>query len=184
VAPTARSGHRRVGRRALVAASVILAACGGSGSRDSGDGGSTPSGTRDAIGDSAQVDVCSIVTAEDAQTVFGSPARTRDATGTVGGAIGICLYEGVDDPATLRNLLRVYGGQEYYGEQTFPDAQPVDGIGGRAFASVNAGGGVVDVQFVKDGRTGVVSYSAGPEVDVQTRVDAVEAVARKLADAI
>jgi hypothetical protein len=167
---------RRLAIVGVAAALVVAPACGS----DDGSGEDGPSDTT-AAASAEPVDVCGIVTAEDAATVFGAPARTTEPTASEAGALGACLYEGIDDPVTVRNLLqmRVYDGEQYFGDRVFTDEMPLD-VGDEGFVNVNEAGGIVDIQFVQDGRTVAVNYSAGPEVDVTTKVDAVEAIARQL----
>ena len=168
---------------------VLLAgtACGSS----SGSAAGTPA--RDGKGSTTTikagadtVDVCKVVTAEDAGTVFGAPAQMTDPEGTQGGALGVCIYEGVNESFTVRNLLqaRVYASAVYYGEKVFPSARPLPGIGDKAFINVNETGHVVDIQFVSGGRTGALNYSGGSAVDVTTKVEPLKALAEKLAKAV
>ncbi len=179
---------REVTRRARFRPLAVLAVAAAFGaSACASDGGSDATrrdnqGSKSSSDGPGPVDVCGLVSAEDAAQVFGAPARVTDAAGTEAGATGICLYEGVDEPATVRNLLqmRVYDGDQYYGDEVFSDREPL-AIGDRGFVNVNAAGRVVDVQFVQDGRTVAISYSAGRDVDVTTKVDALERIADQLA---
>ncbi len=132
------------------------------------------------------VDVCTAITADDAATVFGAPAQRTDPEGTQGGALGVCIYQGVNESFTVRNLLqaRVYPSAAYYGRKVFPTARSLPGVGDRAFINVNEAGHVVDIQFVAGARTGALNYSGGSAVDVSTKVEPLTALARELAKAV
>ena len=187
----------RAGRMAVALAGGLLAVvatgCGGSDSTSSGSsgGGSGATSTSSKPGSTGSgsgttIDVCAVVTDADAAALFGAPAQKTDPEGTQGGAIGVCIYEGVNEPFTIRNLLqaRVYPGDVYYGEKVFPKSQPLAGIGDKAFINVNDTAHVVDIQFVTDGKTGAVNYSGGSSVDVTTKIEPLKAVAAKLAKSL
>ena len=55
------------------------------------------------------------------------------------------------------------------------------GLGDKAFVHVNRAAHTVQVDFVKNGKTGSIFYRAGPAVDVPSKATAVEAVAKQLA---
>lgn len=157
-----------------------LAACGSS---------DAPSGSTPKVkGDTAdrareQVDVCAIATPADAGEIFGEAAKVRDATQSEPLISGICIYTAASDEFAVRHLLqlRVYEGSEFYGKQLFPDADPLEGLGDKAFVSVNEAAHMVDVQFVIDGRTGIVNYTGDASADLAPKVETIEKLAAKLA---
>ena len=152
---------------------------------DSNSGAGSTSGSRGA-GSSSPTDLCSIITAEDAAAVFGEPATAQESTAPEPLAVGVCLYGGESEDFTVRNLLqvRVYEGEQFYGREIFKDAKPLANLGDEAFVYFNDPGNSVDVQFLKDGKTGTVNYTAGQSVDIESKIPELERVARRLAASI
>lgn len=172
---------------ALGLTGAVLAACGSS-------GGSTSSGrsTRSSSASSssaAKIDVCTIITPADAATVVGSPAKTEPSSGPELSTQGVCIYK-KDTTDIGVNLLqvRVYGGPQFYGEKIFPDAKPIKVKGAdKAFLAVKTSGGGAagyDLQFVKDGKTGALNYTATKGADESTTTPAMEKLANQLAAAL
>ena len=69
----------------------------------------------------------------------------------------------------------------YDGALLFPKRTAVSGLGTKAFEDVNTTAHKVVIQFVKNGSTGIIDYSTGAGVDVQTRRAVVRTLAKKLA---
>jgi hypothetical protein len=172
----------------IVVGVVTLAGCGSDGgsSGDPGTSGTTAGADGTVSSDGApSIDVCEIVTAEDAAELFDAPATREDPAGSEALVAGVCIYGGAEDELTTRNLLqlRVYDGEQFFGEAIFPDAEDLD-IGDESFVAVNEAAHTVDVQFVQDGKTGTVNYNTGSGIDVAARRDEVVAIAQQLADGI
>lgn len=181
--------------RLLIAGAVWVAvgtACGSSSSSEPASSstsspGSTASSTSTADGTGqGKVDVCAIVTAADAATVFGETAEPQDSPSSEPLVSGLCIYSHPGDDLAVRNLLqaRVYPGEQFYGDRLFPDATTLNGFGEKGFINVDTKRHKVDLQFVKDGKTGVIAYSTGAGIDIAAREDAVKAVGKKLAAAL
>lgn len=177
---------------ALGIACAALAACGSS-SGSSGSGGSTSSGSDSSstTGSTSggKLAVCSIITAEDAATVVGSPAKEEAPSGPELATKGVCIYK-KDTTEIAVNLLqvRVYNGPQFYGEKIFPDAETIKVKGAdKAFLNVKtagAGAANYDLQFVKDGQTGALNYTATQGADQTATTSAMQSLADKLAAAI
>ena len=174
---------------AVAVAAVLLAACGGGSSSKSSSSstsggstttkGSTSSGK--ALSDAA---LCKIITADDAAKVFGEPAQQKPPAGVAPGASAQCLYDNPNDGLSVRNLLqvRVYPRPQYYGEKIYPGAQSLSGLGDKAFVSTQGAMHAVEIQFMQNGRTVSINYSAGPTVNTASKVAELEAIAHKVSD--
>lgn len=169
---------------------VGLAACGSSsGSKGGSDSGSSSNTSSSGSSTKKSIDVCKIITAADAEKVFGGPAKEQAPAGTEGLASGVCIYK--EDGTGIRvNLLqiRVYPGPQFYGEKVFPNAKSIDVDGAdKAFENVKttgAGAASIDIQFVKDDQTGTINYVATGGADPSTALPALEDIANKLANGI
>lgn len=174
---------------ALGIACAALAACGSSsgssGSKSSGSDSSSTTGS----GSGGKVAVCSIITADDAATVVGSPAKEEAPSSPELATKGVCIYK-KDTTDIGVNLLqvRVYKGPQFYGEKIFPNAKTIKVKGAdKAFLNVKtADGGAAnyDLQFVKDNQTGVLNYTATQGTDEASTSSAMQKLADKLAAAI
>jgi len=162
-----------------------LAACGSSGS-SSGSGDTSATTARKSGASKQSIDVCKIVTAADAQKVVGGPVQQQAPSGTEGLASGVCIYKGTGGGIRVNLLqVRVYPGPQFYGEKALPGAKSIDIPGtDKAFVRSSAQGRNVDVQFVKDGKTGAVNYTDTQNTDESGTVTAVENVAETLAAGI
>lgn len=131
-------------------------------------------------------DLCTVISADDAAKVFGESAESRPPTTPTPFVTGICFYRHPGDGLDVRNLLqiRIYPAERFFSAKLFPNSQSVSGIGDKAFSHVNTVANTVQVDFVKNGKTGSVFYSAGRAVNVPSKVSAVEDVAKKLAASI
>lgn len=174
---------------ALGIACAALAACGSSsgssGSKSSGSDSSSTTGS----GSGGKVAVCSIITADDAATVVGSPAKEEAPSGPELATKGVCIYK-KDTTDIAVNLLqvRVYNGPQFYGEKIFPNAKTIKVKGAdKAFLNIktaDAGAANYDLQFVKDGQTGALNYTATQGADQTSTSSAMQKLADKLAAAI
>jgi hypothetical protein len=179
----------RILASAVVVGAVVLAGCGSSSGSSSGGGSATSSTTAgggSASGSGTTIDVCKIITPADAEKVVGGPVEAQDPAGTEGLASGVCIYKATGGGIRVSLLqVRVYPGPQFYGEQALPNTESIDISGtDKAFVREAAGGKTVDVQFVKDGKTGTINYTDTGATAPQGAVANVEAVAQKLADAI
>jgi hypothetical protein len=175
---------------AAVVAAVALTACGSSSGSGPSSGGTATSSNTSSPGGRAsgkKIDVCKIVTAADAQKVIGGPVQEQAPAGTEGLAAGVCIYKGTGGGIRVSLLqVRVYSGPQFYGEQALDNTKSIDIPGtDKAFSRSAAGGKNVDVQFVKDGKTGAVNFTdTGSTAPEATTIANVEAVARTLAAGI
>jgi hypothetical protein len=171
---------------ATVVALVVLAGCGSSSGSSGGSSGtsSTTGGSASTTG--KKIDVCKIITPADAQTVIGGPVEVQAPAGTEGLSSGVCIYRATGGGIRVSLLqVRVYPGPQFYGDKALGDTKSIDISGtDKAFIREAAGGKTIDVQFVKDGKTGAINFTdtgATASADAATNV---QAVAQKLADAI
>jgi hypothetical protein len=165
---------------------ITLAGCGSSSGSSGGSSGTTaPSGSGGSTA-SKKIDVCKIVTPADAQKVIGGPVEVQAPAGTEGLSSGVCIYRGTGGGIRVSLLqVRVYPGPQFYGDKALSDTKSIDISGAdKAFVRDAAGGKTIDVQFVKDGKTGAVNFT---DTGATAQTDAaanVQAVAQKLADGI
>lgn len=189
------SVSRRGGVRRLIVGGVgalALAACGSSatsstqGSSRPADSTSSASNSKGNSSSKAKFDVCAVITPADAATVFTETATSQPSASAEPLVSGLCIYSHPGDDLQVRNLLqiRVYPGEQFYGERLFPSATALSGSGDKGFIDVDPKQHTIDLQFVKNGTTGVIAYTTGPGVDIATRADAVKAVGKKLAAAM
>jgi hypothetical protein len=119
--------------------------------------------------------------------VVGGAVEEQEPAGAEGLASGVCIYKASGGGIRVSLLqVRVYPGPQFYGERALDHTRSIDIAGtDKAFVRSAAGGRTVDVQFVKDGRTGTINYTdTGNTAPEETTVRAVEGVAEKLAAAI
>ena len=170
----------------VVVGAVAFAGCGSSsGSSSSGDAKMSSDGSSSTGG--KKIDVCKIITADDAATVVGGTAEVQAPSGTEGFASGVCIYRASGGGTRVRLLqVRVYPGPQFYGEKELQDTEAIEIRGAdKAFVRSVAGGKSVDVQFVKAGKTGVVNFTdTGSTAPGDGTLSNVEDVARKLAAAL
>jgi hypothetical protein len=183
-----RSDTRIVAAVAAVGA-IALAGCGSS-SGSSGAATKPASGTPTSASASTtgkKIDVCKIVTPADAQAVVGGPVEVQAPAGGEGLASGVCIYKASGGGIRVSLLqVRVYPNPQFYGQKALDHTKSIDISGtDKAFVRSGAGGTSVDVQFVKDDKTGTISYTdTGATAAPGTTVTAVERIATKLANAI
>ena len=164
-----------------VAMAAMLAACGSSSASKPSSQASTT--TKTAGTTSAPKSLCPVITADDAATVFGESAQATESSSSEPLVSGVCIYHHEGDDFTVRNLLqvRVYPREQFYGERLFPKKKSLTGIGDKAFQDVNTTTHKVEIQFVKDGKTGTVNYTTGASGDIESRVPELVVIAKKLA---
>lgn len=163
---------------------VLVAACGSSSSsKPAAKAATSSSKPTPAASGATSKDLCTVISPDDAATVFGESAQPKPSANPEPLVSGICLYHHEGDDLTVRNLLqiRVYKGEQFYGERLFPNRKALSGIGDKAFEDVSTTRHKVDIQFVKDGKTGTINYTTGASADVGSRVPALVAIAKKLA---
>jgi hypothetical protein len=171
---------------ALVAAVLVaLAGCGSSSGSPSSDSG-TPLTSGSGSSANKKIDVCTIITPADAEKVVGGPVEEQAPAGSDGLSSGVCIYKATGGGIRVSLLqVRVYPGPQFYGEQALPNTSSIDIDGAdKAFVREAAGGKTVDVQFVKDGKTGAINFTDTGTTAPDAAVTNVEAVAQKLADAL
>jgi hypothetical protein len=174
--------------RLLVASAVVAlvaSACGSSSGSSSGTGTKITGGGSGTSRPS--IDVCRIITAADAAKVVGGPAVVQAPPATEALASGVCIYKAKGEGIRVSLLqVRVSPGPQFYGEKALPNTRSIDiRDTDKAFVRSAAGGKAVDVQFVKNGRTGTVNYTdTASTASERTTIANVEAVATKLAAAI
>src|SRR5207302_994001 len=89
---------------------------------------------------------CAFVTQKDASKLFGAPATRRSTTDT-SGAVSVCSWIGKNN---AQLLVKIYNDEAHYGEQYVDNPQRVNGIGDRAYVRVQAGLGIVELQFTRN----------------------------------
>jgi hypothetical protein len=182
--------NSRIVAAVAVGALVVLAGCGSSSGSSSGgaSGGSSATSATSAGNASGtkKIDVCKIITPADAQKVVGGPVEVQAPSGGEGLASGVCIYKATGGGIRVSLLqVRVYPGPQFYGETAIPGAKSIDISGtDKAFVREAAAGKTVDVQFVKDGKTGAINFTDTGSTPSDATVTNVQAVAQKLADAI
>jgi Protein of unknown function (DUF3558) len=175
-----------------VALALVIAGCGASSSSKSSGTNSPASRPADsstsapAATTGTPKDLCTVISTDDAAKIFGESAESRPPTTPTPFVTGICFYHHPGDGLDVRNLLqiRIYPGEKFFSAALFPNSQTVSGLGDKAFSHVNTVANTVQVDFVKNGKTGSVFYSAGHAVDVPSKAAAVQDIAKKLAASI
>lgn len=124
-------------------------------------------------------DACSLFTAADAATLFGVAAQPR-VEGRPKSVASQCIYE---SPALDGQLVqfRIFDDDRYYSEDLVNDGTPVTGLGRKAYIDTEGPDGIVDLQFVRDGKVYALAYSniAG---DAAARASNLELLARTIDD--
>ena len=170
--------HRSIGTRRSLSFVVVLAlalgvaACGG----DDDTSSSPPAPTSEKTPVDA---ACSLLTAADATTLFGVPAQPR-VEGRPKSVASQCIYQ---SPALDGQLaqFRIFDNERYYSEDLVADGTPVTGLGRKAYIDAEGPDGIVDLQFVNDGKVYALAYSniAG---DAAARASNLELLARTIDD--
>jgi hypothetical protein len=175
----------------VVVATLALAACGGSSKQSAA--GKSPSGTTAPAsnsGGSSNAAACSLVTQADATKLFGHPAQ-QSQSDNPSSAASSCIWKADTnpDPNAINDIgyllqVRVYNGEQYYGEKYTTKPTHLNGIGDQAFTNVQ--GPILQVEFTKHGQTVTMAYSieaieANPKPKPEDQQDAVVAMARTAA---
>jgi hypothetical protein len=180
--------NTRIGAAFVALGVLAIAGCGSSSGSSSNASTKTSSttGSTSAASSSKKIDVCKIITPADAEKIAGGPVEEQAPAGTEGLASGVCIYKATGGGIRVSLLqVRVYPGPQFYGEQALPDTKSIDISGtDKAFVRSAAGGKTVDVQFVKNGKTGAVNFTDTVNPNGESTASNVEAVAQKLADAL
>jgi len=178
--------NTRIGAAFVALGVVAIAGCGSSSGSSSNASTKTSTTTAGAPSRGKEIDVCKIITPADAEKVAGGPVTEQAPAGTEGLASGVCIYKATGGGIRVSLLqVRVYPGPQFYGEQALSDTKSIDITGAdKAFVRSAAGGKTVDVQFVKNGKTGAVNFTDTANPNGDSTVSNVEAVAQKLADAL
>lgn len=154
-----------------VGAVIALGACSSSGSDSNTSSGASTTQPAAQVADSA---ACRLVGQEDATTFFGSPASQLQSS-TAAGESSACYWTAESANAQGQLLqIRVYDDEMHYGIKQFPTAKPIPGLGEKAFVGVGPAGAVVDVQFVKAGKTYTVAYSIANVVNTSEGATSVD----------
>ncbi|MGQ0825041.1 MAG: hypothetical protein ACT4OX_08460 [Actinomycetota bacterium] len=123
------------------------------------EGGDDDSGDNSGEGS----DACAVLTQDDAEALFGVAAQLDDDSVPVGLGSS-CVWENADadELGSVGHLvqLQLYEGDQFYSESVYPDAEPLDGLGDRAFIvggpSSLAG---PTIGFQKGNTVGLFSYT-------------------------
>jgi len=179
----------RIGAAFVALGVLAIAGCGsssGSSSSASTKPSGTTGGTSAASSGGKKIDVCTIITPADAEKVAGGPVEAQAPSSAEPLSSGVCIYKATGGGIRVSLLqVRVYPGPQFYGAQLLPDTKSIDLSGtDKAFVRTGSGGKSVDVQFVKDGKTGAVNFTDTANPNGDSTVNNVEAVAQKLADAL
>jgi hypothetical protein len=171
--------RRSVGTRLLLLIVVALvltlgvASCGGD---DDTDVSSPPPATDVETASQA---ACSLLSPADATTLFGVPAQPRidDQPNSVASQ---CIYE---SPGLDGQLLqfRIFPDERYYSKALVEDGTRVTGLGKKAYIDTQGPDGIVDLQFVNDGKVYALAYSNAAG-DAAARASHLELLARAIDD--
>ncbi len=121
---------------------------------------------------------CGSLSVADATALFGEPAVSVDVR-TPALAAASCFY-GTNGASGQLLQFRIYASESYYSRAQHADAQDVSGIGDQAFVSRAGPSGLVDCQFVKQGRVYSLAYS-NTTGNAPAKADALVTLARTLA---
>jgi len=179
----------RIGAAFVALGVIAIAGCGSSSGSASNGSTKTTGTTGSASGapsSGKKIDVCKIITPTDAEKVAGGPVEVQPPSGSETLASGVCIYKATSGGIRVSLLqVRVYPGPQFYGEQALSDTKSITLSGtDKAFVRSAAGGKTVDVQFVKNGKTGAVNFTDTANPNGDSTVSDVEAIAQKLANAL
>lgn len=165
---------------------IVITGCGSSSGSSPSGADKTSTTTGGASSSGKKIDVCKIITPADAEKVAGGPVEAQAPSSAEPLSSGVCIYKATGGGIRVSLLqVRVYPGPQFYGAQLLPDTKSIDLSGtDKAFVRTGSGGKSVDVQFVKDGKTGAVNFTDTANPNGDSTVSNVEAVAQKLADAL
>ena len=89
-----------------------------------------------------------------------------------------CIYESAALDGQLLQF-RIFDNDRYYSKDLVADGKPIKKLGSKAYVDANGPGGIVDLQFVRDGKVYALAYSNSAG-DAATRAPQVEALARTI----
>jgi len=152
-----------------VTLAVGVGACG------SDDTKATPPPATDV--ETASQAACSLFTAADATALFGKPAQPK-ADDQPKSVASQCIYESAALDGQLLQF-RIFDNDRYYSKDLVADGKPIKHLASKAYIDANGPGGIVDLQFVRDGKVYALAYS-NSSGDAATRAAKVEALARTI----
>jgi hypothetical protein len=129
--------------------------------------------------DTASQAACSLLTPADATTLFGVPAQPR-IDDQPKGVASQCLYESPGLDGQLVQF-RIFANERYYSKNLVEDGKPITGLGTKAYIDTQGPDGIVDLQFVNDGKVYALAYS-NTSGDASTRASNLELLARTIDD--
>jgi hypothetical protein len=122
---------------------------------------------------------CSLLRPGDATTLFGLPAQPRidDQPKSVASQ---CIYESAGLDGQLVQF-RIFADDGYYSQDLVEDGTAISGLGTKAYIDTQGPDGIVDLQFVDDGKVYALAYSNSGG-DAATRASNLELLARAIDD--
>jgi hypothetical protein len=169
--------RQSVGTRLLLPVVIAVSVGLGAASCASGSKASSPPPATDV--ETASQAACSLFTAADATALFRVPAQPK-AEDQPKSVASQCIYESTGLDGQLVQF-RIFDNDRYYSKNLVADGKAIHGLGTKAYIDAKGPGGIVDVQFVRDGKVYALAYSNSTG-DAAKRADEVEAVARVLDD--
>jgi len=106
---------------------------------------------------------CAFINKRDASKLFGAPASRSTITDT-SGAVSVCSWIGKNN---AHLVIKIYNDEAHYGEQYVDKPQRVTGIADRAYVRVQSGVGIVELQFIRNGKTFAFTYTGGPSAKLR-----------------
>ena len=157
----------------VLALTLGAASCGG----DDDTKVSSPPPATDA--GSASQAACSLLRPADATTLFGVPAQPGigDQPKSVASQ---CIYESAGLDGQLVQF-RIFADERYYSKSLVEDGRAITGLGTKAYLDTQGPDGIVDLQFVNDGKVYALAYS-NSSGDAATRASKLELLARTIDD--
>ena len=122
---------------------------------------------------------CSLLKPADATTLFGVAAQPRidDQPKSVASQ---CIYESAGLDGQLVQF-RIFADERYYSKSLVEDGRAITGLGTKAYLDTQGPDGIVDLQFVNDGKVYALAYS-NSSGDAATRAPKLELLARTIDD--
>ncbi|MGZ8734542.1 MAG: hypothetical protein ACXW1M_05100 [Acidimicrobiia bacterium] len=157
----------------VVALALAVAACGG----DDDTTASSPPPATDV--ETASQAACTLLTPADATTLFGVPAQPK-ADDQPKSVASQCIYESAGLDGQLVQF-RIFDNERYYSKNLVEDGKAITGLGTKAYIDTQGPDGIVDLQFVHDGKVYALAYS-NTTGDAATRASNLELLARAIDD--
>jgi len=178
-----RSASTWVGAMALMA----LVSCGGhdvkpsaAANDDSGAGGNTTSASADAIGNSASVDACQLLTKADATALFGQPASSQEPEmAPLPDQIGVCQWGWVGAEQTQQVFLKIMTSPDdhYF---AIDNAQPLQ-LGDKSQLVIDETTLSMDIDWVQSDKFFDLHYTASPyQTFDRSKADPLESLAQAI----